>query len=395
MNSRSTATRKERRRIRRHTQSRAPLIVILIALLFTPIALTSNQTPPQQKRIDLTGLWEDRGEDVTIADSGSTVTANYSKQKQCKHDGSVTPYKTGFVVSGSGNTLTGTGTICYFGNHKPGSSGPRGVKHDSKVTLTVSADGNTLTGTQVGHLGPISFTLTRKCQPDSGKLCEGIGRAIAMVKAAQVPAGSASLYQNLQQNAGVQLSGVRNELCDNEDAQRKLDEVVNDLNSLNYVSPQANLQNNLRLRHMEEGLRDLAQMVCAVGPPPGTTSVTCPDGRTVESGPDDNLAIKTLKDLVNEAIDKEIGGQGPAAAKKIRDRYKTILGMLDQVKAASCLPKELQQALNDYLNRKTGSGGDTGECNTLCAKTTDWMVSLMGDERYRTTFYNFCNANCN
>ena len=380
------------------------LFLLLVAFAFSPAVETSrsqSSVPRQDSRINLSGLWEDAGREVVITDSQSSVTAKYSQTTPCNHEGTVTRYAPDFEVSGTGKTLIGIGKICYYGPKKepvkpPATPNnyPRGVKEE-KVEIIVSADGNTLEGELEGYDGPISFTLTRKCKPDSGKLCEGIGRAIALVKAAQAPAGSASLYQNLQQNAGFQLSGVRNELCNNEDAQRKLDEVINNLNSLNYVSPQANLQNDLRLRRMEEGLRGLAQTVCSVSPPVVGTSVTCPDGRTVEAGPDDNLAIKTIKEIINQAIDSEIGGKNAAAAKRIRDKYKTILGILDQVKAAACLPEELKQALNDYMNRKTGRGGDTGECNTLCGETTDWMVGLTGDERYRTTFYNFCRAKCN
>jgi len=152
------------------------LFLLLVAFAFSPAIETGSAQSTgqaQNSRINLSGIWEDAGDQVTITDTRGSVTARYSKQKQCRHEGSVTPYTSGFIVAGSGNTLTGTGTICYYGPKKepveppatPDNS-PRGVKQDSSVTLTVGADGNTLTGTQVGYHGSISFTLKRKC-PDT------------------------------------------------------------------------------------------------------------------------------------------------------------------------------------------------------------------------------------
>lgn len=146
------------------------LFLVLIAFAFSPAVETSSSQSTgqgQNSRINLSGIWEDAGDQVTIADTRGSVTARYSKQKQCRHEGSVTPYTSGFIVTGSGSTLTGTGTICYYGERDPDSPAPRGVKQDSTVTLTVGADGNTLTGTQVGYHGSISFTLKRKCQTDT------------------------------------------------------------------------------------------------------------------------------------------------------------------------------------------------------------------------------------
>lgn len=143
------------------------LFLLLIAFAFSPaveISRSQSSGQGQNSRINLSGIWEDAGEQVTITDSRGSVTARYSNQKQCRHDESVTPYTSGFVVSGTGSTLGGTGTICYWGGRDPDSPAPRGVKQDSQVTLTVSADGKTLTGTQVSYHGPISFTLTRKCE---------------------------------------------------------------------------------------------------------------------------------------------------------------------------------------------------------------------------------------
>ncbi len=154
------------------------LFLLLIAFALSPAGETSSSQSTgqgQNSRINLSGIWDDAGNQVTITDTGGTVTARYSNQKQCRHDGNVTPYSGGFVVSGSGNTLSGTGTICYYGERDPDSSAPRGVKQDSPVTLTVGADGNTLAGTQVGYHGSISFTLKRKCQPEAQGITESAG----------------------------------------------------------------------------------------------------------------------------------------------------------------------------------------------------------------------------
>lgn len=145
------------------------LFLLLIAFsLAVETSRSQSPAPRQDTRFNLSGIWEDAGSPVIITDSGGSVTARYSKQSECHHDGNVTPYSSRFVVSGTGSTLRGTGTICYYGERDPDSPAPRGVKHDSQVTITVSADGKTLTGTQIGYHGPISFTLTR-----TGK-CDGV-----------------------------------------------------------------------------------------------------------------------------------------------------------------------------------------------------------------------------
>lgn len=172
----------------------ATLIVVLIAPVCTPIALTSNQTPQVRTRIDLSGRWDDGGRAVTITDSVGSVKAKYSKTRDCNHEGRVTKYAPDFVVQGTGNTLSGTGDICYYGDKKepdkpgkPPNLTPRGVKK-AKVTLIVSAHGNTLQGEQVGYYGTIKFTVTRclvNLEYASANSCACEGKYVSCLQKAQ------------------------------------------------------------------------------------------------------------------------------------------------------------------------------------------------------------------
>jgi hypothetical protein len=105
--------------------------------------------------------------------------------------------------------------------------------------------------------------------------------------------------------------------------------------------------------------------------------------------------ITTFKDLVNQAIDAELVGKTAEGAKGVRDQYRKVTGYLNQVKAASCLPEDVRQALQDYANeRKNNPGNTNDECNTLCGKTTDWIARMTGDDRFRQTFWNNCISRC-
>src|SRR5262249_41056036 len=141
------------------------------------------------------------------------------------------------------------------------------------LKLTVSADGNTLSGTWFdveanGNKGadrPI--TITRDCSPDKGKLCSGIAPAMQTLATAKQRVGSTALYQSLQQNLGAELGQLRNQLCDDKAALQQLGNVQNALDSLNYVPGQSNIQNNLALLHIQDGLSALNQTECGAAPP--------------------------------------------------------------------------------------------------------------------------------
>lgn len=393
------------------------LFLLLIAFAFSPAVETSrsqSSAPTQDTRINLSGIWEDAGDQVTITDSRGSVTARYSNQKQCRHDGSVTPYTSGFIVSGTGSTLRGTGTICYYGPKKepveppatPDNS-PRGVKQDSQVTIKVAADGNTLEGTQVGYHGPISFTLKRKCKPDSGRLCTALANASQLATRAissTTPASPAS-YAALQQSLSNQLSQARNELCDNPDALTKLDEIQAELDSLNYQSGSSNLPNNLRLARIEKGLDDLTSTSCAgSSPPPGV----CPAGKK-KIEPSDEEAKNQVVDGLKAAIDelkstaKSIEGQGGAAAQRIEGikkriaTYEKIKGFWENIKAGSCVPSDVYQTINQVANDHR-SDGYSNNCPALCKAAGDWFGRLNPGPQgaaQKKFFTDTCAAYCN
>lgn len=391
------------------------LFLLLIAFAFSPAVETSRSQSTgqgQNSRINLSGIWDDAGDQVTITDTGGSVTARYSNQKQCRHDGNVTPYSSGFVVTGSGSTLTGTGTICYYGPKKepvkpgePPNLTPRGVAKDAKVTLKVSADGNTLGGTQVGYHGSISFTLKRKCQPDSGRLCESIGRSIRAIKDARVPAGSSSLYQSLQQNLGFQMDQIRNELCDNPEAQRKLDEVRGDLDSLNYQSGSSNLQNNLKLIRIEQGLKNLASTSC--GRSSSVDGVCEPGKKKIEPGDEEakNQVVGGIQAAIDElkSTAESIEGQGGGAAQRVEGikkkiaAFEKIKGFWENIKAGSCVPSDVYQTIRQVANDHR-SNGYSENCPSLCKAAADWFGRINPGPQtgfQKKVFTDFCLAHCN
>lgn len=391
------------------------LFLLLVAFAFSPaleISRSQSTGQSQDSRINLSGLWEDAGREVVITDSQSSVTAKYSQTTPCNHEGTVTRYAPDFEVSGTGKTLIGIGKICYYGPKKepvkpPATPNnyPRGVKEE-KVEIIVSADGNTLEGELEGYDGKIRFTLTRKCKPDSGRLCTALADASQAVTGAitsTTPASSAS-YSALQQSLSNQLGQARNELCNNPDALSKLEEIQADLDALNYQSGRSNLPNNQRLARIENGLKGLASTSCVGSPPPG---VCPPDKKKIEPG--DEQAKTVLVDGLKAAIDElkstaeSIEGQGGGAAQRIEGikkkiaTYEKIKGFWENIKAGSCVPFDVYQTINQVANDHR-SNGYSSNCPALCKAAGDWFGRLNPGPQgaaQKKFFTDTCAAYCN
>jgi hypothetical protein len=248
-----------------------------------------------------------------------------------------------------------------------------------------------------------------KCQPDKGALCTSVGQAARLIKEARSPAGSTQIYQTLQQSLGPLLDKIREELCDDPAAQEKVNQLQNELDSLNFVSGQSNVQNNLRLVRLEDGIKGLATASCSVGGSP-----TAPNRRPCAAGekevaPGDDEAAKSVTDGINAAIDElkntaeELEGQGGDSARKIEDikgklaKYEQMKGFWENIKAGSCVPADVLQTMKQVANDRR-SDNYSNNCPAMCSALADWFVKINPGPQpgpQRKLFIERCLADCN
>jgi hypothetical protein len=225
-------------------------------------------------------------------------------------------------------------------------------------------------------------TVAPGCHPDEGKRCQAIGKAIATIAAARQAIGSASLYQDLQHNLGLQLDQLRPELCDNPAAQSRLDEIRRILDSLNYVEGASNLANNLALLRIEDGLRQLDQSVCHVTPP--SEAGPCgPGEKKVE--PQDKEAAKYIKEKFKEAYDKaketarEMQDHGATVPQQISDQVKYLkqaMEFWDNIQNAICINPNIFQSMQEVMRDRRASNFSS-DCPGFCSALTDWYGKLV------------------
>lgn len=140
-------------------------------------------------------------------------------------------------------------------------------------------------------------------------------------------------------------------------------------------------------------------------PDPRSSSGVCgPD--TKPKTPDDNKAldqvVKGLKDAIKklQAAAEQVGGSGSEAAQAAReikgkiDKIKQYMAFWQRVQAASCLPQDVSQLLQQYASYAQNGVDTSGTCTELCAKTADWIVKLTGNDTDRITFMQTCVSNC-
>jgi hypothetical protein len=101
-----------------------------------------------------------------------------------------------------------------------------------------------------------------------------------------------------------------------------------------------------------------------------------------------------------EAAAKEIEGTGGTASQQYKDvqgkigQLKKLLGVWSKMKAASCLPPEVEQLLRRLATEKRAGTEHGGTCTELCGKTADWYVKITGLANQRQTFFKACAAPC-
>lgn len=405
------------------------VILLLIAFAFSPAVETSrsqSSAPGQDSRPNLSGIWEDAGEQVTISDSGGSVTARYSNQKQCRHDGNVTPYRSGFTVSGAGSTLTGTGTVCYYGERDPDSSAPRGVKHDSQVTLRVGADGNTLQGTQLSYHGPISFALKRKC--DAENMCAAlnaayqyVGGVVSTVNSGGRPNFSVAEFK---ENLSRQLTDIERQLdsCDNpsnaiSEVKRLLSQMGSNASELQEIHLSLN---GARTGFMQSGGpcsgmpsstsssggsqpssdNPPANDSSSGGNPPSEQNNTCKTGEAPKTSKD-NIAFFQLIRVIDQDISKleqqakVLRGSRELAAINVRIvKIKQMRAFWQQARTVACVRAEVTRSITAYLEEKK-TGGAVGACSKLCTATAAWVASMSGSPLQRLFITDSCSAMCN
>src|SRR5689334_5325655 len=300
------------------------LCALVTAFLFSGARTSSqNNGPVKLHRIDLTGTWtNDKGEEILIQQTPGYVSGQFAKGGgNCELSGPnrKRPLYLSSVIQGSG---------VYEGSTLQGDMGGctrvpqliQDCKYDVAYIVKFTADHvslNSISGKYVpdyvnydeqnGHFTncqlrkgggtPTPFSLKRKCNPNSGDLCETLGRMAKEIKEARPQTASTQFYQHLQMQIGDELAKVRTNLCDNQAAENKLDEVENNLDSLSYVAGEGNLQNNVTLGYIENGVRDLIRMSCAVGPP--VDYGTCPEGTASASDADKKLLESFQPTLIN------------------------------------------------------------------------------------------------
>ncbi len=106
-------------------------------------------------------------------------------------------------------------------------------------------------------------------------------------------------------------------------------------------------------------------------------------------------ALKELEDAA-----KEIEGTGGTGAQQYKDlqgkigKLKKLLDVWGQMKAASCLPKDVEQLLRKLAAEKKAGTEHKATCTELCAATADWFVKLTGQAQQHSPFFKACSLAC-
>jgi len=214
---------------------------------------------------------------------------------------------------------------------------------------------------------------------------------------------SAANLQSLQQSLEAQLNQIRDQICDDADAQDKIDKISADLASLDPAKATtiAERRKVSRIALDLEGIKNASCSSAGQSNNPNSCGPGAP-----EKAPGDEAAIDQviggIKDAIKQLEDtaREIEGAGSSAAYQL-DEIRTKIGKLkqyqgywNQIKAAKCLPPEIPQLIRRLADEKR-AGFDTGAtCAELCAKSADWIVQLTGDPRQKKFVFEACFAYC-
>lgn len=101
-----------------------------------------------------------------------------------------------------------------------------------------------------------------------------------------------------------------------------------------------------------------------------------------------------------EAAAREIEGTGGTGAQQYKDiqekisKLKRLLDVWAQIKAASCLPPDIEQLLRKLATEKKAGSEHKATCTELCAATADWYVKVTGLSAQRSPFFKACTLAC-
>ncbi len=334
------------------------LILLAVIVVGTPAA---NQQNPPQRVIDLNGLWKDNNRLVGIGQTDDVVVGMFKQPyTKCDPENGTPPQDRVKDFEGkiSGNKITGKMTVCNYGAQW----GARAGVQEVDVTLVISDDQNTLIATYQGFRGPVEVTITRECAPDARLLCDAIARARQRVSAGLAAPASASHYQNMQQSIGQELRTIRNNLCDRPDEAKKVDELQQRLDSLNYVPGQSNYQSNLAFSAVDNGLKELSDSRCSTFNPPPPPS--CAEGSGVKTEIDTNLLNAFKKSLETQLPARILGG-----------RTQTIACLTDMF-GQTCAPRSILSDLRMISETWSSAGIPQQEiCQRMCQSLGDWYAA--------------------
>lgn len=109
--------------------------------------------------------------------------------------------------------------------------------------------------------------------------------------------------------------------------------------------------------------------------------------------------IESALDELQDAA-KEIEGTGGTGAQQYQDiqgriaKLRKLLDVWKQMKAASCLPPEIEQLLRRLAQEKRAGTEHKATCTELCGATADWYVEISGLAPQRGTFFKACSLAC-
>lgn len=109
--------------------------------------------------------------------------------------------------------------------------------------------------------------------------------------------------------------------------------------------------------------------------------------------------IESALDELQDAA-KEIEGTGGTGAQQYQEiqgkiaKLRKLLDVWKQMKAASCLPPEIEQLLRRLAQEKRAGTEHKATCTELCGATADWYVEISGLATQRGTFFKACNLAC-
>jgi hypothetical protein len=109
--------------------------------------------------------------------------------------------------------------------------------------------------------------------------------------------------------------------------------------------------------------------------------------------------LKGALDQLQDAAE-EIEGAGGTGAQQYKDiqgkiaKLRKLLDVWGKMKAASCLPPDVEQLLRRLAQEKRAGTEHKATCTELCAATADWYVEITGLSAQRGTFFKACTLAC-